>query len=71
MEAQEQGRDAGVRRTWTRDECAVQIGVSVRTLDRMVADGEIPVLRMRSKVLFRPESIIKWMEDSERKPKQG
>lgn len=54
---------------WDRSECASQIGVSVRTLDRMVADGKIPVLRMRSKVLFRPESILKWMDESENKPK--
>jgi excisionase family DNA binding protein len=69
MEAQDQVRDVSVPRMWDRSECASQIGVSVRTLDRMVADGKIPVLRMRSKVLFRPESILKWMDESENKPK--
>ncbi len=69
MEAQAQAPDAVVKRTWDRNECAKQIGVSVRTLDRMVAAGVIPVLRMRSKVLFRPESIVKWLEDYEQKPK--
>lgn len=68
----EQTREDGSGKlTWDRTECAKQIGVSVRTLDRMVADGRIPVLKVRAKKLFLPESIIKWMEDSERKPKQG
>lgn len=69
MEAQEQALEAGQKRTWDRKECALQLGVSVRTLDRMVADGKIPVLYMRSKKFFRPESIIKWMEESEQKPR--
>lgn len=68
----EQTREDGSGKlTWDRTECAKQIGVSVRTLDRMVAEGRIPVLKVRAKKLFLPESIIKWMEDSERKPKQG
>lgn len=51
--------------TWDRHECAKQIGVSVRTLDRMVAEGRIPVLLVRSKKLFLPEAIRQWMKESQ------
>lgn len=67
---QNQGHDGGERLTWDRKECARQIGVSVRTLDRMVADGAIPVLCVRSKKLFLPETIREWMQKSQ-KNKEG
>ena len=54
-----------VKLTWDRTECAKQIGVSVRTLDRMVAEKRIPVLRVRSKKLFLPESIRAWMQEAQ------
>ncbi len=66
MERQDQGHDSGSERlTWDRKECARQIGVSVRTLDRMVAEGRVPVLKARSKKLFLPESIRAWMQESQ------
>ena len=50
MERQDQGHDSGSERlTWDRKECARQIGVSVRTLDRMVAEGRVPVLKARDR----------------------
>lgn len=57
--------DGSGKLTLDRTECAKQIGVSVRTLDRMVADGRIPVLKVRSKKLFLPDSIRKWMQESQ------
>ena len=62
----EQGNESGAERlTWDRTECAKQIGVSVRTLDRMVAEGRIPVLKVRAKKLFLPDSIREWMQESQ------
>ena len=43
-----------------------QIGVSVRTLDRMVAEGRADSrAEVRSKKLFLPESIRAWMQESQ------
>jgi len=62
----EQSNESGAGRlTWDRKECARQIGVSVRTLDRMVSEKRIPVLMVRSKKLFLPESIRAWMQESQ------
>ncbi len=57
--------DGSGKLTWDRVECAKQIGVSVRTLDRMVAEGRIPVLKVRAKKLFLPDSIREWMQESQ------
>lgn len=57
--------DGSGKLTWDRTECAKQIGVSVRTLDRMVAEKRIPVLMVRSKKLFLPESIRAWMQEAQ------
>ncbi len=64
----EQTREDGSGKlTWDRTECAKRIGVSVRTLDRMVAEGRIPVLKVRAKKLFLPDSIREWMQSQENK----
>lgn len=68
----EQTREDGSGKlTWDRTECAKQIGVSVRTLDRMVAEGRIPVLKVRAKKLFLPDSIREWMQSQENKEGKG
>ena len=61
----EQGHEGTEKLTWDRVECAKQLGVSVRTLDRMVAEKRIPVLMVRSKKLFLPESIRAWMQEAQ------
>jgi len=58
----EQTREDGSGKlTWDRTECAKPIGVTVRTLDRMVAEGRIPVLKVRAKKLFLPDAIREWL----------
>ena len=71
MELQDRDHEINNERlTWDRKECAKQIGVSERTLDRMVAAGRIPVLYVRSKKLFVPASIKQWMMESQKQPRQ-
>jgi len=67
MEAQENSNSLAPL-TWDMDECSKQIGVSRRTLSRFVNNQEIPVVRIGSRVLFRPEAVMQWLAEKEVKP---
>lgn len=54
--------------TWDYNECAKQIGVSVRTLSRYVNDNKIPVVKFGKRVLFRPSAVMEWLSKTEEKP---
>lgn len=59
------------RMALTYDEAARALGISVPTLERMVARREIPVVRIprRGKpfVRFRPEAIAAWLLELEQR----
>lgn len=44
-------------RPYSREEAAEYLGVSVSTLDRLIDQGELPVLRIGRRVLLR-ESVL-------------
>ena len=47
-------------RLWKRKELAPVLRVSLRTLDKMVALGEIPCLRLRGRLIrFRLEDVLR------------
>jgi excisionase family DNA binding protein len=56
----------------TRFELAARLHVSVRTVDRMIADGEIRVRRVRGKaVRFLKSDVEEYLEGKKQKPELG
>lgn len=51
----------------TRRDAARYLGVSVRTLDAIVADGHLPVVRVGRRVLLRRATIDAWLAARERR----
>lgn len=49
----------------TRDNIAENLGLSVRTIDAMVKQRKIPVVRIGRKVRFNPNEIEKWINKRE------
>jgi len=47
---------------WKVSEVAAVIQVSVQTVYRYVADGEIPFHKLNRAVRFKPSEIESWME---------
>jgi excisionase family DNA binding protein len=45
----------------SKKEAARLLSISERTLFQLVADGEIPVIRLKRKVLFRPADLNAWL----------
>jgi len=45
----------------SKKEAARLLSISERTLFQLVADGEIPVIRLKRKVLFRPTDLKAWL----------
>lgn len=45
----------------SKKEAARLLSVSERTLFQLVVDGEIPVIRLKRKVLFRPADLNAWL----------
>ena len=54
------------RLAYTKVEVARMLGISVQTVNRMIARGEIPVIRAGKRVLiprdFLEETLKKWRE---------
>jgi excisionase family DNA binding protein len=44
----------------TRRDAAAALNVSLRTLDTLVSEGQIPVRRVRRRVMFRPGDLEKF-----------
>jgi len=58
----------------SRREVASWLGVSVSSIDRMVARGEIPVVQLgsderRGRVIFPKEDLKKWIEGKKKPAK--
>ena len=50
----------------TKRELAEQLGMSVRTLDRMALNGDGPPLtRIGRTTLYRRDAVLKWLRDLE------
>jgi excisionase family DNA binding protein len=54
-------------RLLTTEDVAVALKVSVRTVERMVHDGEIKPLRLRGLVRFRLEDVVEALRNGGRK----
>lgn len=50
----------------TRPECAAAIRVSVRKLDEMVKNRDIPSFKLRGKILFRLDRVLSALDALER-----
>ena len=47
---------------WSLDEAARQLGgVSVRTIERMIRDGELPTLTVRKRRMIAAEVVREWV----------
>jgi excisionase family DNA binding protein len=53
------------RKTLTVVEVAEMIGVSQDSIYTMVREKQIPHMRVRARILFRMETICRWMEQLE------
>lgn len=49
----------------TRDAARI-LGVSLRTLQNLTKAGEIPCVRVRSRVLYRIDTLDRWSKERER-----
>lgn len=58
------GESNGKRITFTRNEAAKRLGISVVTLDRELARRRIPHLRIGRRVLFTDELLRKYIEEN-------
>jgi predicted dehydrogenase len=60
------------RLTMSRREFAERVGISVRTLDALLAGGQVSCVRIASRVLFteaHAEELLKKFERTAREPK--
>lgn len=49
---------------WTKKDVAKFLGVTVRTVENLMARKSLPHYRLsRRKVLFRQQDVVQWMED--------
>lgn len=46
--------------TLNRQQAAELLGIGVRTLDRMVAEGTIPTTKFRGRRVFNREVLVRW-----------
>ena len=44
-------------------EAAALLGLSPRTLYNLVAHGQVPVQRVRRRVMFRPSALQQWLDE--------
>ena len=49
------------RRTFSRKTAAIYLGVSLATVDRAIANGEISVSRLRGRVLFQQAHLEEYL----------
>lgn len=55
-------------RFWTYRDAAAATQLCMRTLERHVAEGNLPVVRVGRNVRFRPSDVMAWMESYAQKP---
>ena len=55
-----------VRLLWWKGEIAESIGLSIRTIDRMISTGEFPKHDkiIRGRKAWKPQTIQNWIENS-------
>jgi excisionase family DNA binding protein len=58
------------RVTMTRKEFAARVGVSVRTVDTLLAEGRVSCVRIASRVLFTEEHVTELLKKFERKARE-
>jgi len=52
---------------WSVRECAARLGISERTLHTITAPrGSLPSVKIGVRVLYRPETVEKWLAEQER-----
>lgn len=44
---------------------AAMLGISVSLLDRLTKAGEIPCVRLHSRVMYRPTTLTAWLAECE------
>ncbi len=52
----------------TRFKAAEYLGISVRTLDRMLQERQIPFYRLRGRVYFKKQRLMEWFTSLEHNP---
>lgn len=58
------------RVTMTRREFAARVGVSLRTVDALLAEGKVSCVRIASRVLFTEEHVAELLQKFERKARE-
>jgi excisionase family DNA binding protein len=51
-----------VSKLLTKADVAELLGLSTRSVDRLRAGGELPAVRVRGRVRFRPEDVVAYVE---------
>lgn len=55
---------------YTDEDMMEVLGVSMRTLQSMRANDEIPYIRIRRRCYYLKDSIMKWLEDKQKNNEQ-
>jgi hypothetical protein len=56
-----------MQRLWDKKETASFLHISERTLDRIRADGVLKVVKVRGRVMFRPEEVESFLVSQSRR----
>jgi len=54
-------------RLYTRKESCVRLHCSLSTLEKLIRQGELPVVRMGRKILLRESTLQHWIESHEQR----
>ena len=47
----------------TMQECSKRLGVSIKTVRRLIADGELPAVKIRSRLVVKESDLVAYISD--------
>ena len=66
QEKDEGSRESNERSLWTMQQTAEALSVSVKTVSRLIADGELPAIRIRSRIRIQKTDVFDFLECQKR-----
>lgn len=52
----------------SRRDAAKYLGICLRSLDQLIHDQQLPIIRIGRRVMFRREALHQWLQARERNP---
>ena len=63
--------DAAVPATYTRQEAADRIGIGLTTMNKLIRDGDVKVIKIRTRTVIKHDEIEKYLGRRERGEGRG